>query len=239
MFTGIITGQARIAKIGKIQVAAKPGDPPRWGDVRLVLDQITGAVDYNASAIGASIACSGVCLTLIEKGTESDGWGGTSGLLDSKPIQRAGTDGGGLTLSFDVSQETLDKTTLKDWQIGQKINLESSLRFGDELGGHMVAGHVDTPIAVLSRKPVAGSTEFFFALPPEGRGLIVPKGSVALDGVSLTVNQVESDRFSVMIIPHTAAVTGFGQLQAGDAVNLEYDMVGRYMVRQMALYQGK
>ena len=217
MFTGIVTGQARIAKIGKNATTSTTPNHSAWGDVRLELDKITGTHDYTNSAIGASISCAGVCLTLVEKRMTSEG---------------------GLTLSFDVSNETIQKTTIKSWQSGQVINLESSLHFGDELGGHMVAGHVDGTVALLSKTPVVGSTEFYFTLPPDGRGMIVPKGSVALDGVSLTVNDVKSDRFAVMIIPHTASVTNFAGLKPGDAVNLEYDMLARYVARHMSLLQG-
>ena len=218
MFTGIVTGCARVASIGKNPSPNTDPNRPSWGDVRLVLDQVVGVQDAKKFAIGASMSCSGVCLTLVEQPMGDDGKAG---------------------LAFDVSEETLAKTTLKSWQVGQMINLEPSLHFGDELGGHMVAGHVDTTVKAVGQKHVAGSTEWWFSLPPDGAAFLAPKGSVALDGVSLTVNLVEKDRFSVMIIPHTESVTSFGRLKLGDDLNIEYDTMARYIARQLALPQGK
>jgi riboflavin synthase len=133
--------------------------------------------------------------------------------------------------SVDVSAETLSKTTLGDWQAGQAINLERSLKLGDELGGHLVYGHVDGVATVEAIEPDGDSLRFVFSAPQELARYIAPKGSVALDGVSLTVNEVETPRFGVNIIPHTARVTSFGALAVGDRVNLEIDMLARYVAR--------
>lgn len=156
-------------------------------------------------AIGASIACSGACLTVVEKG---DGW-----------------------FAVDVSGETLSKTTLGDWRTGRRINLERSLRLGDELGGHLVSGHVDGVAQVAGRRADGDSTRFTITAPAALARFIAAKGSVALDGVSLTVNEVSEETFGVCIIPHTAAMTTFGKLQPGDRVNLEIDMLARYVAR--------
>lgn len=156
-------------------------------------------------AVGASIACSGACLTVVNKG---DGW-----------------------FAADVSGETLSKTTLGAWQTGRRINLERSLRMGDELGGHLVSGHVDGVARVADRRADGESIRFTIRVPGELARFIAPKGSVALDGVSLTVNEVSGDSFGVCIIPHTAAMTTFAVLQPGDRVNLEIDMLARYVAR--------
>ncbi len=125
----------------------------------------------------------------------------------------------------------MSRTTLGRWQPGSRVNLERSLRLGDELGGHLVSGHVDGVGEVLSATPEHGSTRFVFRVPADLARFIAVKGSVAVDGVSLTVNEVTDDTFGVNIIPHTAAVTSFGLLRPGDAVNLEIDMLARYVAR--------
>ncbi|MFC4352832.1 riboflavin synthase [Fodinicurvata halophila] len=159
-------------------------------------------------AIGASIACNGCCLSVVEKG---EGW-----------------------FAVDVSGETLSKTTLGDWQPDHRVNLERALRLGDELGGHLVSGHVDGIAEILEIRPEGGSLRFSLRAPGHLARYIAPKGSVTLDGVSLTVNEVEGAEFGVNIIPHTAQVTTFGRYEAGNRVNLEIDLLARYVARLMA-----
>jgi riboflavin synthase len=155
--------------------------------------------------VGASIGCSGCCLTAVELGPD---W-----------------------FAADASAETLSRTTLGRWRAGTQVNLERSLRLGDELGGHLVSGHVDGVGEVRSATPEHGSTRIVFRVPANLARFIAVKGSIAVDGVSLTVNEVTDDTFGVNIIPHTAAVTCFGSLRPGDAVNLEIDMLARYVAR--------
>ena len=166
---------------------------------------IATGFDMDKVDIGASIACSGACLTVVEKG---DDW-----------------------FSVDVSAETLACTTLGSWTEGRRINLEPSLRLGAELGGHLVQGHVDGVAQVVDRRPDGDSLRFEFEVPAAFSRYIARKGSVALDGVSLTVNDVDGRRFGVNIIPHTAEQTTFGTLQKGDNVNLEVDLLARYVAR--------
>ena len=161
--------------------------------------------DTASIAIGASIGCSGCCLTAVEVGPD---W-----------------------FSVDASAETLSRTRLGTWTVGSRVNLERSLRMGDELGGHLVSGHVDGVGRVLSSTPEHGSTRLRFQVPRELARFIAVKGSVAVDGVSLTVNEVEGDTFGVNVIPHTVSVTGFAAMQPGDAVNIEIDMLARYVAR--------
>src|SRR6516165_7857001 len=194
MFTGIITALGTVREIVPI------GD---GHDMRLTI--ASPWPDTEQIAIGASIACSGCCLTAIEVGPD---W-----------------------FAVEVSAETLSLTTLGTWKPGTRVNLERSLRMGDELGGHLVSGHVDGLGEVLSAAPVHGSIRFVFRVPPDLARFIAVKGSIAVDGVSLTVNEVTDDTFGVNIIPHTAAVTSFGTLKPGDAVNLEIDMLARYVAR--------
>ena len=202
MFTGIITDIGRLREVTR-------GVDGEWGDTRMVVEC---AYDTETIDIGASIAHSGACMTVVETGP---GW-----------------------YAFDVSDESLDKTTLGDWEPGRRINLERALTGADELGGHLVTGHVDARTEVLSRESVAGSTRFTFAV-PEGLGFgIAPKGSVTLDGVSLTVNAADAQTFGVNIIPHTAEATTLGELQPGNAVNLEIDVIARYVARYLAHMQG-
>ncbi len=193
MFTGLITD---IGELREVKMAA---------DRRFVI--ATGH-DMAAVEIGASIACSGACLTVTEKG---DDW-----------------------FSADVSAETLACTTLGAWQAGRRINLEKSLRLDAELDGHLVQGHVDGVAAVTLRQPDGDSLRFEFEAPAEFARYIARKGSVALDGVSLTVNTVDAQRFGVNIIPHTASKTTLGALEAGDQVNLEVDLLARYVARLQA-----
>ncbi|MFN3389113.1 MAG: riboflavin synthase [Allosphingosinicella sp.] len=198
MFTGIITDVGRI-------VAAE-----QKGDLRL---RIACGYDMAEVALGASIACSGVCLTVVDKG---DDW-----------------------FAVDVSEETLARTATSLWREGNRLNLERALRLGDELGGHIVTGHVDAVGTVEAASEVGGSLRVAVIAPQALEGYIAPKGSVALDGVSLTVNEVEpiseGVRFTVNIIPHTAAQTTFDGIAAGRPLNIEIDVLARYIGRMLEL----
>ena len=190
MFTGIITD------IGRVRAVA------RNGDTRM---EITTAFDTATIAEGASIACSGVCLTVVETGP---GW-----------------------FAVEASLETTSITTLGDWRPGQAVNLERALRAGDELGGHIVSGHVDGLAVVDAIVPEGDSLRFSIRPPGNLLALVAAKGSVALDGVSLTVNAVSDDCFGVNIIRHTAHQTTFGELSPGRRLNMEIDMLARYVAR--------
>jgi riboflavin synthase len=194
MFTGIVTA------LGRVQAITALGET---ADLRLTIAAPWD--DTAAIPLGASISCSGCCLTAVEVGTDS--------------------------FAADASAETLSRTTLGRWRTGTPVNLERSLRLGDELGGHLVSGHVDGIGEVLAATPEHGSLRFVFRVPRDLARFIAVKGSIAVDGVSLTVNEVTDDTFGVNIIPHTASVTGFGTLRPGDAVNLEIDMLARYVAR--------
>lgn len=172
-------------------------------DMRLVI--ATPWKDTGNIPLGASIACAGCCLTAIEVGPD---W-----------------------FSVNASAETLSKTTLGTWGPGTRLNLERPLRVGDELGGHIVAGHVDGVGEVVAVSPEHGSSRWLFRVPEPLARFIAPKGSVAIDGVSLTVNDVQGASFEVNIIPHTASVTTFADRHAGDGVNIEIDTVARYVAR--------
>jgi riboflavin synthase len=190
VFTGIITD------LGSVRTVEKRGD---W---RLVLDT---RFDTEQIAVGASIACSGACLTVVETGP---GW-----------------------FAVDVSAETLSKTTLGAWGEGTGVNLERSLRVGDELGGHLVAGHVDGVATIRERRPEGDSLRFTVEAPAPLARFIAAKGSVTLDGVSLTVNEVDAESFGINVIAHTARATTLGRRQVGDRVNLEIDLLARYVER--------
>jgi riboflavin synthase len=191
MFTGLITDVGRLRKREPLEKGMR--------------FEIETGFPMDEVAIGASIACSGACLTVVEKG---EGW-----------------------FAVDVSAETLDKTTLDGWRVGRRINLERSLRLGDELGGHIVSGHVDGVAEIVDRGPDGEATRFTIRPPAELAHFVASKGSVALDGVSLTVNELSDRGFGVCIIPHTLVCTTFGDLQPGDRVNLEIDMLARYVAR--------
>ncbi len=194
MFTGIITDK------GRVRAISKPGD---------TLIEIDTSYDVARIAIGASIACSGPCLTVVRRGvTEGQGW-----------------------FAVEASAETLSKTTIGDWSVGTPVNLERALRVGDELGGHIVSGHVDGVGTVRSIRPEGQSWRFSFEAPSELMRYIAHKGSIAIDGVSLTVNEVEGDTFGVNIIPHTFTETTFGQMTQGQRINLEIDALARYVER--------
>ena len=201
MFTGIVTD------IGVVSALEQRGDKR----FEIETSYATDGID-----IGASIACSGVCLTVVEKGAD---W-----------------------FAVDVTAETLDRSSLASWSVGTRINLERSLAMGDELGGHLVSGHVDAvgSVEVLERE--GDSVRFVFQAPAEVAPFVAEKGSIAINGVSLTVNSVEDDdagcRFGINIIPHTQEVTTFGDLKSGDAVNLEIDMLARYMQRMLSSRHG-
>ena len=198
MFTGIITDVGRI-------VAAE-----ERGDLRL---RIACGYDMATVDLGASIACSGACLTVVDKGED---W-----------------------FAVDVSQETVRRSAAGLWSEGARLNLERSLRLGDELGGHIVTGHVDGVGEVAGAAQIGGSLHVAIVAPQELAGFIAPKGSIALDGVSLTVNEVEpvSDgvRFTVNVIPHTAAHTTFSDVGEGGSLNIEIDILARYIGRMMEL----
>ena len=193
MFTGIVTDVGKVKRIEK------------RGDTHIV---IATQYDVGAIDIGASIACSGVCLTVTDKGAGSDRW-----------------------FAVSASGETLAKTTIGKWKEGQTVNLERPLKLGDELGGHIVAGHVDGVAEVTGISPEGESKRMLFAAPKDLLRFIAPKGSVALDGVSLTVNEVKRDGFGVNIIPHTLKVTTFGNAKKGSRLNLEVDLLARYVAR--------
>ena len=190
MFTGIITDLGTVC-------AVESG-----GDSRIA---ITTAYDLETVPIGASIACSGGCLTVVDKGAD---W-----------------------FAMDLSAETLGRTTLGACRVGTKINLERPLKVGDEFGGHVVLGHIDGVGRIVGREPVGESVRFVLATPAGLARYIAPKGSIALDGVSLTVNQVTGGEFEVTMIPHTLRSTTFGNMRPGDRVNVEVDVFARYLAR--------
>jgi riboflavin synthase len=201
MLTGIITN------VGSIESVETRGDTRVV--VRTAYD--TGTVD-----LGASIACSGVCLTVVDKGP---GW-----------------------FAVDVSGETISRTAQGQWSAGRRLNLERAMKLGDELGGHIVTGHVDGIAEIASIAPEGDSKRVGFRVPSDLAPFIAPKGSITIDGVSLTVNEVAdqadgSTHFSINLIPHTQAVTTLGTLETGQAVNIEIDVLARYLQR-MEAYRG-
>ncbi len=196
MFTGLITGIGTIEKI--VPTGAS-------NDARFTIGFAPDWPGRSSVSLGASIACSGCCLTVVDFGAAS--------------------------FAVEVSGETLGVTTLGRWQTGTKINLEASLRLGDELGGHLVSGHVDGLATVAAVTPEHGSTRYRFALPDGLAPFVASKGSIAVNGVSLTVNEVEAASFGVNVIPHTRAHTDFADLAIGDKVNIEIDMLARYVAR--------
>ena len=195
MFSGIITDRGRVRDIEKMSSV---------GDRRLVIETIHDTTDIQ---IGASIACSGPCLTVIDRGSN---W-----------------------FAVDVSKETIKRTTIGDWVDGTRINIENSLRLGDEISGHLVTGHIDGVGKLLSLHKVGESTCLQMGVSPELMTCIAEKGSICLDGVSLTVNLVSKDGFAVNIIPHTLKVTTLGVAKVGDEMNIEIDLVARYVARLM------
>ena len=192
MFTGIVTDIGRIIELEK------------RGDLRA---RVETNYDMSTVAIGASIACDGICLTVIKTGSN---W-----------------------FDVEISAESVEKTHLKfnTWVSGASVNLERALRVGDELGGHIVSGHVDGVVEIVDMKDEGDSTRFVFLAPSDLQKFIAPKGSVALNGTSLTVNEVHSSQFGVNVIPHTKEVTTWGSSKIGDFLNLEIDTLARYVAR--------
>jgi riboflavin synthase len=196
MFTGIITDVGTVTSV-----------EPRAKGARLRIDT---HYDPETIAIGASISCGGVCLTVVE--------------LPEKGSNRRWFD-------VEAWEEALRLTTLAEWRTGRRINLERALRIGDELGGHIVSGHVDGTAVVVAREDEGEAVRFTLEAPAEFAKFIAPKGSVALDGTSLTVNKVDGNRFDVLLIHHSLAVTTWGDRQPRDRVNLEIDTMARYAAR--------
>lgn len=190
MFTGIVTD------VGKVLSLQQEGD---------LRARIGTGYDMETVDIGASIACEGVCLTVVAK---APGW-----------------------FDVQISAETVSKTNLRDWAVEKRLNLERALKVGDELGGHIVSGHVDGVAEVVGMAEEGGSLRVTFRAPEALARFIAPKGSVALNGTSLTVNEVEGRDFGINFIPHTRAVTTWGEVALGDAVNLEVDTMARYVAR--------
>lgn len=203
MFTGIVTDVGEV-----MSVTARANTLSRV--------EIACSYDPSTIALGASISCSGICLTVVEVAEKN----------------------GRCVFAVDAAAETLRLTNAGQWRPGTKLNLERSLRAGDELGGHIVSGHVDGLAEVLSREDFPDQAKFVLRAPKDIARFVAAKGSVALDGVSLTVNVVSGDDFSVHIIPHTLAVTTFGAVKAGDALNLEIDVMARYAARLMQAQHG-
>lgn len=193
MFTGIVSDVGEVRRVEK------------RGDLHITIGT---RFDVSTVDVGASVACAGICLTVVSKGSAGDRW-------------------------FEViaSHETVSRTTAGAWKTGTAINLERPLRVGDELGGHIVTGHVDTTTTILETAQEGESLRMTFALPPSLAKFIAPKGSIALDGVSLTINEVDSAWLGVNLIPHTLGATTFGRTRQGDRVNVEVDLLARYVSR--------
>ncbi|MEQ9568087.1 MAG: riboflavin synthase [Pseudomonadales bacterium] len=192
MFTGIITDIATVRSVKKT------------GDTRF---EFTTSFDTSKIVLGASIACNGACMTVIETG---DDW-----------------------FAIEASAESLDRTTLGDLAAGSKVNLEQATRVGDELGGHIVSGHVDGVATLTKRVPEGDSLRLSFEVPHDFAKYIASKGSVTLDGVSLTVNEVDENTFGINLIPHPQTHTTLGSKQPGDRINFEIDMLARYVARML------
>ena len=190
MFSGIVTDVGRVRSVVK------------GGDVRY---EIETAYDTGAIAIGASIACAGTCLSVIDKGLD---W-----------------------FAVEASRETLARTTLETWQVGTSVNLEQSLRLSDRLDGHLVMGHVDGTAEITDRREEGDSVGLSAEVPDSLMRFIAPKGAIVLDGVSLTVNEVDGTQFTTNVIPHTQRVTTLGGAQAGTRLNMEIDVIARYIAR--------
>jgi riboflavin synthase len=197
MFTGIVTDVGEIASL----------KPVAQGQLHRL--RIRCRYDQSTIVDGASIACNGVCLTVVGSGLEA----------------------GHTWFEVDAAAETLRMTTARDWREGGRLNLERALKIGDELGGHIVAGHADGIATIVSRQDLPDMARFELRAPRELAKFIAPKGSITLDGVSLTVNMVDDDRFTVLIIPHTLSVTTLGAWTAGTEVNIEVDLMARYAAR--------
>ncbi len=196
MFTGIIT------EIGSII-----GNGQR-NDVRRIA--IACKMKRDELVIGGSIACNGICLTVVS---------------------RDGAEGGETVFEVDAAPETLDVTTASEWDIGRRLNLERPVKLGEELSGHLVSGHIDAVAMIADREDLGETTRFWFEMPDNVSRMVAPKGSVALDGTSLTVNSVDGNRFDCLLIPHTLQVTNWNERKKGDKVNLEVDLIARYVAR--------
>jgi riboflavin synthase len=193
MFTGIVTDMGEVLEL------------EQKGDLRA---RIGTHYDTSRIDIGASIACEGVCLTVIALGTSPRNW-----------------------FDVEISAETVSKTNLNGWHVGKRLNLERALKVGDELGGHIVSGHVDGVAEVVGVRPEGDSLRVTFRAPEDLAKFIAPKGSVALNGTSLTVNEVDGRDFGINFIPHTQKVTTWGSVAVGDRINLEVDTMARYVAR--------
>jgi riboflavin synthase len=193
MFTGIVTD------LGVVRALDQQGD---------LRARIGTSYDIAGIDLGASIACEGVCLTVVAMGADDGNW-----------------------FDVDISAESVNATNIGAWSVGRQINLERALRLGDELGGHIVSGHVDGVAEIISMTDEGDSTRFVFRAPAELAKYIAPKGSVALNGTSLTVNAVDGCDFGVNIIPHTKEVTTWGASKVGDKINIEIDTMARYVAR--------
>lgn len=193
MFTGIVTDQGEVLAL------------QQEGDLRA---RIATQYDVKRIDIGASIACEGVCLTVVDLGQSPRNW-----------------------FDVQISAETVSKTNLLGWKVGSILNLERALKVGDELGGHIVSGHVDGVADVVDLRAQGDSLRVTFRAPDALAKFIAPKGSIALNGTSLTVNEVDGACFGINFIPHTRAVTTWGQVSVGDKVNLEVDTMARYVAR--------
>ena len=200
MFTGIITAIGSLTSL----------DHKTDGGARV---KIKTPWDCEKIDLGASIACNGVCLTVVDRDQDH--------------------------FSVDVSEESLAVTSLKNWDQGSTINLERALTMGDELGGHIVSGHVDGLAEIMSIRQDGDSYRVSLKAPDYLAPMIAPKGSVALDGISLTVNEVDGNTFGIMVIPHTWTHTTLGQNQVGDKINLEVDMLARYVARIISFHGGQ
>ncbi|MGO9008315.1 MAG: riboflavin synthase [Beijerinckiaceae bacterium] len=195
MFTGLVSDVGEVLKIEE------------RGELRRV--RVACAYPAETIAEGASIACSGPCLTVVATGKSDDrSW-----------------------FEVDVAAETLARTNARDWQVGRKLNLERSLKLGDELGGHIVTGHIDGVARIAAIDAFDGMKRYSIEVPQDLARFIAEKGSVSLDGTSLTVNEVDGRTFSMLLIPHTLAVTTWGEKQVGDALNIEVDLMARYAAR--------
>ncbi|MCB8820939.1 riboflavin synthase [Microvirga rosea] len=211
MFTGIITDVGEVVSAEGAQ-----------GTLRRL--RINASYDPASIALGASIACGGPCLTVVAVGKRD----------------------GGCWFDVDAASETLDRTTVAQWDVGTRINLERSLKIGDELGGHIVTGHVDGVATIVAREAITAGDDlwgptarFYIKVPSSLAPFIAEKGSVCLDGTSLTVNSVTEDVFSILLIPHTLTVTTWGERQVGDHLNIEVDLMARYAARLAEARRGE
>ena len=203
MFTGLVSD------VGSVKALETNND--------ILTLQISSRYDPAGIADGASIACAGICLTVVECGA---------------------SDSGGALFTIEAASETQGSTNIGDWQVGTRINLERPLRMGDELGGHLVSGHVDDVAIITARELRGDAVRFAFRAPAHLAAFIAGKGSIALDGTSLTVNAVADNEFDCLIIPHTLRVTTWADRKTGDAVNLEVDTIARYVARLSAVQTG-